>query len=235
LEWLASEFVRGAELAMEAGFWQQRWREGRIGFHQDEVTPLLREYWPTLALPTDSHVFVPLAGKSRDMAWLAAQGHRVLGVELSQIAVDQFFAEHGLAPTRHESRYGMHHVAGGIELIHGDAFAIDAEALADCVGVFDRAALIALPPDLRRRYANELYSCLPSGCRGLAITLEYPQHEKDGPPFSVDEDEVDSLYARDWRIERLERRDILATQPGFVAEGVTRLATVAYRMERKPR
>jgi thiopurine S-methyltransferase len=169
------------------------------------------------------------------MAWLAAQGHRVLGVELSQIAVDQFFAEHGLAPTRHESRYGMHHVAGGIELICGDAFAIDAEALADCVGVFDRAALIALPPDLRRRYANQLYSCLPNGCRGLAITLEYPQHEKDGPPFSVDEDEVDVLYTRDWRIERLERRDILATQPGFVAEGVTRLATVAYRMERKPR
>lgn len=217
---------------MEPGFWQQRWHEGRIGFHQEEVTPLLREYWPTLVLPADSRVFVPLAGKTRDMAWLAARGHRVLGVELSQVAVDQFFAEHELVPIRYESRYGLHHVAGGVELICGDAFALDADLLSGCIGVFDRAALIALPPGLRQRYASALYSSLPGGCRGLMITLEYPQHEKIGPPFSVDEDEVHSLYAREWRIDRLDRRDILATQPGFLAEGVTRLATVAYRLER---
>ena len=149
------------------------------------------------------------------------------------MAVDGFFAGHDLVPERHESRYGVHHVAGAIELIRGDAFALDAGLLSDCAGVFDRAALIALPPDMRHRYAAELYARLPEGCRGLMITLEYPQHEKDGPPFSVDEDEVRTLYERDWRIERLERRDILAAQPGFVAEGVTRLATVVYRLERK--
>ena len=220
---------------METEFWQQRWREGRIGFHQDDVTPLLQEYWSALEMQPDSRVFVPLAGKTRDMSWLAAQGHQVLGVELSQIAVDQFFAEHGLTPSRHESRYGVHHVAGRVELICGDAFALDAEVLSDCAGVFDRAALIALPPELRQRYASELYPRMPRGCRGLVITLEYPQHEKDGPPFSVDEDEVRALYDSDWRIERLERRDILAAQPGFVAEGVTRLTTVAYRLERSPR
>lgn len=217
---------------METEFWQQRWREGQIGFHQDEVTPLLLEYWSTLALPAGSRIFVPLAGKTRDMSWLAAQGHRVLGVELSQIAVDQFFAEHGLTPTRHESRYGVHHVADRVELICGDAFTLDVAVLSDCMGVFDRAALIALPPGLRRRYASELYSRLPTGCRGLVITLEYPQHEKNGPPFSVDEGEVRALYAHEWCIERLERRDILASQPGFVADGVTRLTTVAYHFER---
>ena len=217
---------------MEHGFWQQRWQEGRIGFHQDEVTPLLRQYWPTLALPSGSRVFVPLAGKTLDMSWLAAQGHRGLGVELSQIAIEQFFGEHGLTPARRQSPYGMHYLAGGVELICGDAFALDADLLSDCDGVFDRAALIALPPELRQRYASELYARLPTGCRGLVITLEYPQHEKEGPPFSVDEDEVRALYAGHWRIQRLERRDILAAQPGFIAEGVTRLATVAYRFER---
>ena len=219
---------------MEHDFWQQRWQEGRIGFHQEDVTPLLREYWSTLALPPGSRVFVPLAGKTLDMSWLAAQGHRVLGVELSQIAVEQFFDEHGLTPTRRESRYGVHHLAGGVELICGNAFALDADLLSDCESVFDRAALIALPPELRRRYASELYARLPAGCRGLMITLEYPQQEKEGPPFSVDEEEVRALYTGDWRIELLERRDILAAQPGFVAEGVTRLATVAYRFERNP-
>jgi thiopurine S-methyltransferase len=156
----------------------------------------------------------------------------VLGVELSQLAVEQFFAEQGLTPSIRESTDGRYYSAGAIELVCGDVFALDDAILADCTGVFDRAALIALPPPLRQRYAVDLYSKLPRGCRGLLVTLEYPQHEKHGPPFSVPEDEVDALYGRDWTIDVLERRDILAAQPGFVAEGVTVLDTVAYRLQR---
>ena len=217
---------------MEPDFWQQRWHEGRIGFHQDRVTPLLEQYWDALGVPAGGQVFVPLAGKSLDLAWLAARGHRVLGIELSQLAVEQFFAEHGLAPTLRKSRYGTHYAAGGIELVHGDVFDLDADALAGCAGVFDRAALIALPPDLRRRYASGPYAALPTGCRGLLVTLEYPQQEKAGPPFSVGEDEVRASFGRRWTVDLLERRDILADQPGFVAEGVTALATAAYRIVR---
>lgn len=217
---------------MQPDFWQQRWHDGQIGFHQDRVTPLLEQYWDSLALPIGSRVFVPLAGKSLDMLWLAARGHRVLGVELTQIAVEQFFDENGLQPEIRESRLGKHYVAGEIELILGDAFALDAAALADCAGVYDRAALIALPAEMRKRYAGELYSKLPPACRGLLITLEYPQHEKAGPPFSVREDEVRALYGEHWDIDTLERRDILASQPNFAAEGVTDLHTAVYRMSR---
>ncbi|KRA21189.1 thiopurine S-methyltransferase [Lysobacter sp. Root604] len=217
---------------MNAEFWQQRWRERQIGFHQDRPSPLLLKHWPSLGLAPDSRVFVPLAGKTLDMAWFASQGHRVLGVELSRIAVEEFFAEHGLTPEVEMSRYGRHYRAGAIELICGDAFALDAALLADCAAVFDRAALIALPTPLRERYAGELYPRLPSGCRGLLITLEYPQHEKQGPPFSVVEQEVYRLYAPDWRLRTLERRDILAQQPAFIADGVTALDTVVYALER---
>jgi thiopurine S-methyltransferase len=175
---------------------------------------------------------VPLAGKSLDMLWLAARGHRVLGVEISHLAVEQFFSEHQLLPTRREFPYGSHYVAGEIELICGDAFALDASILQRCAGVYDRAALIALPAGMRERYANDLYAHLPSDCRGLLVTLEYPPHQKQGPPFTVDEHEVRRLYARDWDIEVLARRDILAAQPGFIAEGVTALDTVAYRIRR---
>ena len=214
-------------------FWHQRWQQGRIGFHQDAVTPLLREHWPTLGVARGSRVFVPLAGKSLDLVWLAAQGHRVLGVELSPLAVEQFFAGHGLVPQVRASRHGRHYRAGDIELICGDAFGLDAEVLTDCAAVYDRAALIALPPPMRRRYVRELYARLPAGCRGLLITLEYPPHEKQGPPFAVLEAEVRELYGRNWSVTTLERRDILAQQPGFVAEGVTALETVAYRLSRK--
>lgn len=218
---------------MDPDFWHQRWREGRIGFHQDAPTPLLLEHWPALALAPGSQVFVPLAGKSLDLVWLAAQGHRVLGVELSPLAVAQFFAEHDLTPQVRDSRYGRHYRAGDIELICGDVFGLDADVLAEGAAVYDRAALIALPPPLRRRYVRELHALLPAGCRGLLITLEYPQHEKQGPPFAVPEAEVRELYGRDWHVETRERRDILGLQPGFIAEGVSALETVVYRLSKR--
>lgn len=219
---------------MQPDFWHQRWAEKQIGFHQDKPTPLLLKHWPSLQVDAGSRVFVPLAGKSLDMAWFASQGLRVLGVELSRIAVEEFFAENGLEPDVSQSPFGTHYRAEGIELICGDAFGLDSTVLADCTAVYDRAALIALPASLRHRYVRELYPRLPQHCRGLVITLEYPQHEKDGPPFDVREDEVRELYGRDWDVTTLERRDILAQQPRFIEEGVTALDTVVYRIERRP-
>ena len=218
---------------MDPQFWHQRWADNQIGFHQDKPTPLLLKHWSAIGAAPGSRVFVPLAGKSLDLAWFAAQGHDVLGVELSQRAVEGFFEEHGLVPSITESRFGIHYAAGRIELICGDAFALDAEALAGCGAVFDRAALIALPAELRRPYARELYARLPRGCRGLLITLEYPEHEKAGPPFSVPAAEVRALYGSEWDLALLERRDILAQQPSFQAEGVTDLHTSAWRLERR--
>jgi thiopurine S-methyltransferase len=217
---------------MQAEFWLQRWREGRTGFHHERPMPLLLEHWPSLALPKGSRVLVPLCGKTLDMPWLAAQGHRVLGVELSPLAVAQFFAEHGLVPERHASPMGVHHVAGDIEIIQGDVFGLDDATLAGCDAVYDRAAVIALPAPMRERYAREVYARLPTGCRGLMITLEYPQHEKQGPPFSVPEAEVRERFGNDWDVATLARRDILAQQPGFIEQGVSALATVAYRLSR---
>ncbi len=217
---------------MDANFWHQRWREGRIGFHHDAPMPLLLEHWPRLALAPGRRVLVPLCGKSLDLLWLAAQGHRVLGVELSPLAIAQFLEENALQAEIHDSALGRHYRSGQIELIEGDAFALDEATLAGCDAVYDRAAIIALPPDLRRRYAATVYARLPRGCAGLMITLEYPQAEKDGPPFSVQEPEVRALLEPDWQVEVAERRDILATQPSFQEQGVSALDTVVYALRR---
>lgn len=217
---------------MHPDFWHQRWADNQIGFHQDVPTPLLLKHWASLGVAPGARVFVPLAGKSLDMAWLASQGHRVLGVELSRVAVEQFFGENGLAPDLEETRYGTHYRAGSIEVIVGDAFVLDADLLRDCSAVFDRAALIALPAALRARYASALYARLPAGCRGLLVTLEYPQEERPGPPFSVAGDEVHALYDSGWEVERLEQRPIPPDHPGFVA-GVSRLETAVYALRRR--
>jgi thiopurine S-methyltransferase len=153
-------------------------------------------------------------------------------VELSQLAIEQFFADHALTPELRRSRYGTHYLAGGIEIIHGDAFGLDRDALSSCAAVFDRAALIALPPDLRQRYVAELYAALPDNCQGLLITLEYPQQDRDGPPFSVHEDEVRARYGEHWDVALCERRNIPAAHPGFV-NGASRVDTAVYALHRR--
>ncbi|SON79850.1 putative Thiopurine S-methyltransferase [Xanthomonas phaseoli pv. phaseoli] len=156
---------------MDTDFWLQRWHDGQTGFHQDEVMPLLQKHWPALQLPHAARVLVPLCGKTLDMHWLAAQGHRVLGVELSPLAVTQFFAEAGLQPQRHTSSAGEHFIAGPIEIICGDAFALDRSVLADCMAVYDRAALVALPAELRRQY---LHTTLRTPAGRLRWAADHP-------------------------------------------------------------
>jgi thiopurine S-methyltransferase len=218
---------------MDASFWLERWREGRTGFHRSDVMPLLRKHWPALEVPHGSRVLVPLAGKTLDMAWLAAQGLRVLGVELSPLAVRAFFAEHRLQPHRHVSPCGEHYVAGEIEIIQGNVFDLDDATLAGCRAVYDRAALIALPAPMRRQYARSIYGRLPEGCRGLVITLDYPPDEMHGPPFAVPPAEVRELYGRDWQVTALEHHDIYADDPGWAERGLSAMATDVFRLDRR--
>jgi thiopurine S-methyltransferase len=218
---------------MEPDFWLQRWQEGRTAFHGAEVMPLLMKHWPSLEVPPPGRVFVPLAGKTLDMHWLAERGHEVLGAELSPLAVEAFFAEAGLSPEVSGEADGVHHRAGRIDLVRGDVFALSPSTLGSMAAVYDRAALIALPPAMRRQYVDEVYGRLPQGCRGLLVTLEYPQAEMDGPPFSVAEAEVHALFAPAWDVELLERRDILAQEPRFRDAGMSALSTAVYRLRRR--
>ena len=80
--------------------WQQSWRDRDIAFHQHVVNPHLVKFWQNLRLTAADRVFVPLCGKSLDLLWLAEQGHPVIGVELSPLAVRAFFRENKLHPTR---------------------------------------------------------------------------------------------------------------------------------------
>ncbi|MDR2306692.1 MAG: thiopurine S-methyltransferase [Paucimonas sp.] len=215
---------------MEPAFWHKRWADNQIGFHQPQVNPYLQAHWPTLGLAPGARVLVPLCGKSLDLAWLAAQGYRVLGVELSRRAVEEFFAEHGLVPQI--TQQGAFEVwrADEVELWCGDIFELRAENLADCTGLYDRAALIALPPDMRERYLALLGKWLPV-CKGLLVTLDYDQSLIDGPPFSVLDAEVQAGFAG-WRVDEVEARAILDESPKFLKAGVASLVERVYQLRR---
>lgn len=208
---------------MEKEFWLERWERQEIGFHQDEVNPYLSEYWQELHAARDGAVFVPLCGKSRDMLWLHELGHPVMGVELSPVAVHAFFEENNRVPHHVSSAKFDCCVADEICILCGDFFDLTKGDLANIRAVYDRASLVALPPEMRERYVGHLVSILPPGTKILLITFDYPQQEMSGPPFAVSIDEVNALYRDRAEIRLLAHLDVLEQNPRFQQRGLTRL------------
>lgn len=208
---------------MNRDFWLERWERKETGFHQDEINPYLRQHWPELHLAEGSEVFVPLCGKSRDMQWLREQGHAVLGVELSPLAVQAFFEENGLSPQRTKGERFDSYEADGIRILCGDFFDLGKNDLAGVKAVYDRASLIALPPEMRERYVRHLVNILPPATQILLVTLDYPQAEMSGPPFAVSAAEVEALYRKHAGIRLLAQADVLEQNPRFRERGLSRL------------
>jgi len=216
---------------MQPDFWSERWSRNQIGFHQGEINSLLRAHWSRLHVPKGAKVFVPLCGKSRDIMWLRARGHHVVGVELIRIALHDFFAENALTPTVTAQPPFERWEADGVTLWCGDFFDLIAVDLDDVGAVYDRASLIALPPDMRQRYVEHMHSILPPRAETLLVTLSYPEGEMKGPPFSVTDAEVQSLYGDSFIVQRLVAHDALAENEHLRARGLTQLTEQAYRLQ----
>jgi thiopurine S-methyltransferase len=217
---------------MQPEFWQDRWRCGQIGFHQSAVERNLIRHWPSLNLASDSHVLVPLCGKSLDLLWLRDRGHTVAGVELSAIALEAFCMQNGVpARRRTVDRFDIYE-SQNLKLFCGDLFLLDSTWLGPVAAVYDRAALISWAEESRARYVEHMTELTSPGTQTLLITLEYRQAQMAGPPFSVDRENVERLYSRHHAIQELGRQDILAAEPRLRRRGITALIEVCYRLTR---
>ena len=208
---------------MEAEFWHERWQKGETGFHQPEYNTHMQAFIDFLALRRGARILVPLCGKSLDMLWLSEQGYRITGIEISEIAVRDFFTENHLEHRVTQTGNGALYAADGIDIYCGDFFEIQKGDLAEIDAVYDRAALIALPPEMRPGYVRHMTGLLANGTRTLLVSLDYPQHEMNGPPFSVTAREVVALYGGSHAVEQLHSEDCLASEPRFRKKGLTRL------------
>jgi thiopurine S-methyltransferase len=218
---------------MDPEAWRARWREGTIGFHEAATNTFLTAHADRLGSP--GRVFVPLCGKSRDMAYLASLGHSVVGVDVSEIAAPAFFAESGLEPVR--SRRGPFEAfsAGGVEILVGDVFLADRALLGPFDAIYDRAALVALTPgEQAPRYAAHLASLLREGGRMLLVTFDYDQSKMEGPPFAVSPGRVRDLFGGTFEIEHLADRDVTDERPRFREAGADRVTESAWLLVRRP-
>jgi thiopurine S-methyltransferase len=215
---------------MQPEFWHQRWQRGETGWHLTEINLHLQEHWPRLGVGPGERVLVPLCGKTLDLLWLAGEGHRVLGVELSPIAVEALFRDNGLTPEVVEDPPFRRYRLDEIEILCGDFFDLDATYLGEIAAVYDRASLIALPPELRPRYVSHLDGLIRPQTRGLLITLTYDQAQMAGPPFAVREAEVQALFGPRFEIQPLADVDVLEESPNFRSRGVTSLREQVYAL-----
>lgn len=212
---------------MENSFWIDRWNNQEIGFHQADFDPALIKYWPQLGVQPGKRVLVPLSGKSLDMVWLADNGHSVVGAELSERAIDDFFAERGLTPQVHRQGDFTVKSSGPYEIWCGDFFALPQAAVENVAGIYDRAALVALPADLQKRYAAKLTSLLPTAPI-LLVTVDYDQREMSGPPFATSRQTVEELYSKNYDCIELVSKDVLEGNPRFKQRGLTALTGAAF-------
>lgn len=213
---------------MDHNFWHERWRTGAIPFHEGVCNQMLSRWFDALELEAGARVFVPLCGKTFDMYWLMERRCQVLGVELSDIAVEDFFSEHELPVTRsRDSRFEMYD-APGIKILCGDIFKLDGSDLASVHAVYDRASLVALPQDLRKSYVDHLLSYLPIGAPVLLVSFEYDTTRMEGPPFCVDEAEVRALYENRYTVRHLESREVIEEKPIFRERGLDSMIEHAF-------
>lgn len=212
--------------------WLDRWKENRIGFHEDSVNHHLQTWLPQFELSVGATVFIPLCGKAQDINWLAQQGYQVVGIELSQLAIEAFFEENSLSFERLETDRFLIYRSGNITLLQGDFFDLNSDDLSACSFIYDRAALIAMELPDRPRYYEQMLSITPSHSSMLLITLEYDQAEMLGPPFSVPTEEVSRNYAGSFSIKLLESADIVDERPRWRKVGLTVLTQSVFRLDR---
>ena len=179
---------------MHEQFWHERWEKRQIGFHEGKPNELLVKYLSALNLNYNERIFLPLCGKTVDIAWLLSQGYRIAGAELSELAIQELFEDLKIKPQVTSLAQLKHYSAPNLDIFVGNIFNLSTELLGKVDAIYDRAALVALPPEMRTLYTEHLVkitNCAPQ----LLIVFEYPQGSMQGPPFSIAQEEIEAHYS----------------------------------------
>lgn len=201
---------------MKVDFWLQKWANNETAFHHHKANPLLVEHFKALHVESGSRVFLPLCGKTLDIAWLLEQGYRVAGAELSKKAIEQLFDELGKTPAITPLGDLKHYGADNLDIFVGDIFHLSPERLGPVDAVYDRAALVALPEGMRARYTAHLMAITDKAPQ-LLLTFVYDQNAMEGPPFSIPGEEVHQHYGNSYDVALLASQEVPGGLKGLCA------------------
>jgi len=204
---------------MDINFWHQRWENNQIGFHEVQPNQLLVTHFHVLRLSVKSRIFLPLCGKTSAIQWMLCEGHQIVGVELSEIAIQQLFEELNLAPTINTIGTLKQYSAENIDIFVGNLFDLTSEILGHVDAVFDRASLVALPYETRVQYTSHLVE-ITQNAPQLLIVFTYDQTKMEGPPFSISADEIQQHYAQSYQSSLLEIIDSTVRGNSNITESI---------------
>ncbi|XP_061850777.1 thiopurine S-methyltransferase isoform X2 [Colius striatus] len=182
--------------------WLRKWEMGNTGFHKEQGHPLFQKYLDALLNGRNGlRIFFPLCGKALEMKWLADMGHSVVGVEVSEQALKEFFTEHSLpyceelVPEIPGAKM-FQSTSGNISLYCCSIYHLSSSVVGKFDGVWDRGALVAVNPSDRQRYVSLMITLMEKNASYLLVTVSYDPSKHKGPPFYVPESEIKSLFGR---------------------------------------
>lgn len=209
--------------------WNKRWEQNKIGFHEEQPNLYLTQYIHQLNLAQNATVFVPLCGKSNDLKWLADKGYNVVGIECSAIAVKDFFKAHDLKPNIETVDKLIAYNNNNITIFQGDFYDLNTTILAKCDLIYDRASMIAFTEEQRPHYIKHLSQWFNSSTQMLLVTLSYDQNTMNGPPFSVNNPEVEEAYVHK-KLKILDSQDVIDETPRWRSVGLTALIETTFHI-----
>ena len=210
--------------------WHSHWTRKTPGFHEGRVNTYLQQFLPSYHLQPGDRIFMPLCGKAVDILWLSLQGFRVIGVELSKVAIESFFEESALDFAKVQHGKLVKYEAPNITLYLGDFMDIQADHLTGCKLVYDRASIVAIESFNRGVYKRKILEIIPAGIPMLLVTLDYNQKMMKGPPFSVPVSDIKQLYQPEYRLELLQTSEQIAERPKWRDLGLQSLLESALRL-----
>lgn len=229
-----NDFQSGnGERFMEPNFWEEAWKNGQIGFHQSAYNKHLVKYYDQFNLHKNDEILVPLCGKTLDMNFLLEKQLCVTGVELVEEAILEYLRENKIS-TVETKNFGIYKIYSKdmLSLYQGD-FHLFHETGKKFKAIFDRASMIALPPAMREIHAKVLNELTEINGKIMLITLEYDQAKVDGPPHSIQETEVQSLFKRNFEIHVLKTETTSDIGPKFKNNGINHVTQKVYMLTKR--
>lgn len=213
--------------------WLKRWDDNQIGWHKCYFNKRLVKFLPKLELQSNSTIFIPLCGKTLDILYILDKGYKVIAVELSELAVTDFFKENNIDFKVKKKNNFLVFKAKNLRIYCGDIFDLTKDELKNISAIYDRAAIIALSYELRQKYVEHLTGIITNQFKWLLLTMDYPQGQKDGPPYALNFAEIKTLFAKNFDLIQLESIEDLKNEPKFIASNVDFLKKETYLLTKK--
>lgn len=218
---------------MEAEFWQEAWKIGKTHFHMSSYNLTLLKFFPKFEISKEAIVLVPLCGKTLDLIWLRDQGHRVIGVELSELAVLDFFKENNIDFKIEKIEHFKVFTSKNITIYCGDFFNLSKSLIKTISAVYDRAALIALPERMRSKYLKHMSSLIDTNTNVLLLSFERSPQTNHGPPHSIPREEMLTNTKSYFTLSILEETKEKIKSKLLKKEGINHMQRIVYHLVKK--